>query len=160
MNFIVQVNFSVKLTDLALTFFPRENLLIAKNQCHFPREKIQCHFKEIRQIDESLTNIPPNWRIFDRFCRNAQRFKEFFREFKFKQFHSICPIYLLYLCIGCLFSKLCRNTIARSFLGMHWNCQSLGTHFHPSGLRPLGWKKWLPWDWQFQCIPRNDRAII
>ena len=33
MNFIVQVDFSVKLTDLALTFFPRENLLIAKNPC-------------------------------------------------------------------------------------------------------------------------------
>ena len=54
----------------------------------------------------------------------------------------------------CLFSKLCRNTIARSFLGKHWNCQSLGFNFHPSGLRPLGWKK-NPRDWQFQCIPRN-----
>ena len=52
MNFIVQVDFSVKLTDLALTFFPRENLLIAKNQWHFPREKNQCHFQKVRQFDE------------------------------------------------------------------------------------------------------------
>ena len=41
-NSVKLMNFSVKLTDLALTFFPRENLLIAKNQCHFPREKSQC----------------------------------------------------------------------------------------------------------------------
>ena len=44
--------FSVKITDLALTFFPRENLPIAKNQCHFPREKNQCHFQKFRQFDE------------------------------------------------------------------------------------------------------------
>ena len=37
----------------------------------------------------------------------------------------------------CLFSKLCRNTIARSFLGMHWNCLSLGSHsFIPRGFAP------------------------
>ena len=36
---------------MALTFFPRENLLIAKNQCHFPREKNQCHSWIFRQID-------------------------------------------------------------------------------------------------------------
>ena len=57
MNFIVQVDFSVKLTDLALTFFPRENLLIAKNQCHFPREENQCHFQKFCQIDEFFREI-------------------------------------------------------------------------------------------------------
>ena len=56
MNFIVQVDFSVKLTDLALTFFPRENLLIAKNQCHLPREKNQCQIQKFRQIDEIFQN--------------------------------------------------------------------------------------------------------
>ena len=39
----------------------------------------------------------------------------------------------------CLFSKPCKNTTAWSFLGMHWNCKSLGFILHPSGLRPLGW---------------------
>ena len=57
MNFIVQVDFSVKLTDLALTFFPRENLLIAKNQCHLPREKNQCQIQKFRQIDEFFQNL-------------------------------------------------------------------------------------------------------
>ena len=28
---------------------------------------------------------------------------------------------------------------------MHWNCQSLGSHLHPSGLRPLGWKMTSLW---------------
>ena len=53
----MQVIFSVKLTNLALTFFPRENLLIAKNQCHLPREKIQCQFQKFRQFDEFFREI-------------------------------------------------------------------------------------------------------
>ena len=56
-NFMVQVIFFVKLTDLALTFFPRENLLIAKNQCHFPREKNQCQIQNFRQIDELFSKF-------------------------------------------------------------------------------------------------------
>ena len=51
--------------------------------------------------------------------------------------------------------------IARSFRGMHWNCQSQGTTiFHPKGRSPEGWTNWVPRDWQFQCIPRNDCAIV
>ena len=46
-----------EITFLALTFFPRENLLIAKNQCHLPREKIQCHFQKFRQFDEFFREI-------------------------------------------------------------------------------------------------------
>ena len=34
-------------------------------------------------------------------------------------------------------------------------------HFFTSlGALPLGMKNELPRDWQYQCIPRNDRAII
>ena len=44
-----------------------------------------------------------------------------------------------YYSYSSLFSNQYRNTIARTLLGMHWNCKSLGTQFHPSGLRPLGW---------------------
>ena len=32
--------------------------------------------------------------------------------------------------------------------------------FSSQGAKPRGMKKWLPRDWQFQCIPRNDRAIV
>ena len=53
----MQVIFSVKLTNLALTFFPRENLLIAKNQCHLPREKNQCQIQKFRQIDEFFSKF-------------------------------------------------------------------------------------------------------
>ena len=121
-----------EITFLALTFFPRENLLIAKNQCHFPREKNQCHFQKFRQIDGIFWN-----------------FSTFY--IKIKWFDSVPSM--------CFFSKLCRNTIARSFLGLHWNCQSLGFIFIPRGFAP--WDENLnPRDWQFQCIPRNDRAIL
>ena len=133
----MQLNFSVKLADLALTFFPRENLLIAKNQCHFPREKTQCHFHKITSI----------WRNFEeKLCTIAQ-FDEcfeaiavFYAKFSWFSINSFNYSMIYWLC---LFSKQCRNTIARSFLRMHWNCQSLGTNFHPSGLRPLGWNESL-----------------
>ena len=52
MDFVMQNTFFREITFLALTFFPREDLLIAKNQCHLPREKIQCHFQKFRQFDE------------------------------------------------------------------------------------------------------------
>ena len=42
-----------------------------------------------------------------------------------------------------IYIKPCKNTTAWSFLGMHWNCKSLGFILHPSGLRPLGWKRTL-----------------
>ena len=53
-NFLLQNTFFREIIFLALTFFPREDLLIAKNQCHLPREKNQCHFQNFRQIDEIL----------------------------------------------------------------------------------------------------------
>ena len=34
-----------------------------------------------------------------------------------------------------------------------------GSFFHPKGRSPEGWKM-NPRDWQFQFIPRNDRAIV
>ena len=70
----MQVIFSVKLTNLALTFFPRENLLIAKNQCHLPREKNQCHFQKFRQFDEFF-------REFNEIHARIRQFDEFFCEF-------------------------------------------------------------------------------
>ena len=43
---------------------------------------------------------------------------------------------------------------------MHWNCQSQGSHFSSQGAKPRGMNKWLTRDWQFQCIPRNNCAIV
>ena len=96
--------------------------------------------------------LPSNWRNFCQF--DGKFVKVTWNWLIFCTFSVKISLQL------CQFSKQCRNTIARSFLGMHWNCQSLGTQFvHPSGLRPLGWKIVVPWDLQFQCIPQNDRAI-
>ena len=50
-------------------------------------------------------------------------------------------------------------SIARSFRGLHWNCQSRGFKFSSQGAKPRGMKM-NPRDWQFQCSPRNDRAIV
>ena len=33
-------------------------------------------------------------------------------------------------------------------------------NFHPKGRSPEGWQNWVTRDWQYQCIPRNDRAIV
>ena len=44
---------------------------------------------------------------------------------------------------------------------MHWYCQSRGTHFFITrGEAPRDDEKWAPRDWQYQCFPRNDRAIV
>ena len=122
----MQNTFFREIIILALTFFPRENLLIAKNQCHLPREKNQCHFQKFRQFDEFFRKVN---QIHIKF----HQFDEFFREFD--QIHNNnC---LIFAWINCLFSKLCRNTIAQLFLGMHWNCQSLVSHlFIPRGFAP------------------------
>ena len=94
---------------MALTFFPRENLLIAKNQCQLPREKIQCHFQTFRQFDEIF-------REFNQINTEIINLTKFFREFdpihtiNWPIFHKL-TVYLV--------KYLCRNTIARLFLGMH-----------------------------------------
>ena len=69
----MQNTFFREINFLALTFFPRENLLIAKNQCHLPREKNQCHFQKFRQFDEFF-------RKFNQIHTKFHQFDEFFRE--------------------------------------------------------------------------------
>ena len=33
-------------------------------------------------------------------------------------------------------------------------------NFSSQGAKPRGMTKWVPRDWQYQCFPRNDRAIV
>ena len=76
----MQNTFFREIIFLALTFFPRENLLIAKNQCHLPREKNQCHFQKFRQFDEFS-------REFNEIHASLHQFDEFFCDFD--QIHTI-----------------------------------------------------------------------
>ena len=139
---------------LALTFFLRENLLIAKNQCHFPREKNQCHSWIFRQIDGIFQFSSTFYGIIKQFDEIFTIFVKLLQKLRYFMHFDIVSKSKM-----CFFSKLCRNTIARSFLGLHWNCQSLGFIFIPRGFAP--WDENLnPRDWQFQCNPRNDRAIL
>ena len=70
-NFVNLTNFSVKITDLALTFFPRE--------------KNQCHFQKFRQIDEFFTKIMKIQKTFT---------KDRTILCKFNQFHTFSSLSL------------------------------------------------------------------
>ena len=74
-----------------------------------PREKNQCHFQKVRQFDEIF-------REFNQINTEIINLTKFFREFdpihtiNWPIFHKL-TVYLV--------KYLCRNTIARLFLGMH-----------------------------------------
>ena len=53
----MQVNFSVKLMDLALTFFPRENLLIAKINATSLGKKVNANFKNFVNLTEFFETV-------------------------------------------------------------------------------------------------------
>ena len=109
----MQNTFFCEIIILALTFFPRENLLIAKNQCYFPREKDQCHFQKFRQFDRSFSKF--KW--FDEIFVNSANFVAkaiISTNFVMK----LC--WLIYMIVSfdwswywmCLFRNQCRNIIA------------------------------------------------
>ena len=81
MNFVMQNTFFREITFLALTFFPRENLLIAKNQCHLPREKNQCHFQKFRQFDEIFREFNQIYTEFHQFDKIFRKFNQIYTEF-------------------------------------------------------------------------------
>ena len=100
----MQTNFFREINFLALAFFPRENLLIAKCQCHFPREKNQCHFQKFHQFDEIFREnngfgigfSPEGKKSMPDplFSRKVRQIDEFLRE---RESLSKCTIFALLL---------------------------------------------------------------
>ena len=105
----------------------------------FPREKNQCQF-------------PSNWRVFNRKC-------SFPPWIQLPNITLSCFSYL-----DCIRKELYLANYVEILLHNHFSgcieiANPLGIIFFiPRGFAP--WDEMNPRDWQFQCIPRNDRAII
>ena len=64
------------------------------------------------------------------------------------------------LCLKCVYlANYVEILLHDHFSGCIEIANPLGSFFIPRGFAPWD-EKMNPRDWQFQCIPRNDRAII
>ena len=118
-----------------------------------------------------LSNPNPYWMIkvifSDMMCKNHQKFNfrqiaQFYKHKVQLNFFTCCYIFKTTMVQAFRKLRLMSGNILLHdyFEGCIEIANPKGVIFSSQGAKPRGMNNWLPRDWQFQCIPRNNRAIV